>query len=151
MPFVVRADGQVEQLGEPGTLLGTFADPELHDVAIDLWPGDAIVAYTDGLVERRDLGIDVRGDILTVVVLALAGIPRRLGWAMGGGGFLLTDTAAFVWGRHEVRSRQALLETGSADERLVMLRHAMNEEMRAMRAIPSLPATEVSRTGWSPN
>jgi serine phosphatase RsbU (regulator of sigma subunit)/PAS domain-containing protein len=59
MPFVVRADGQVEQLGEPGTLLGTFADPELHDVAIDLWPGDAIVAYTDGLVERRDLGIDV--------------------------------------------------------------------------------------------
>ena len=59
MPFVVRADGRVEQLGEPGTLLGTFADPVLHDVAIDLWPGDAIVAYTDGLVERRDLGIDV--------------------------------------------------------------------------------------------
>ncbi|HSJ22310.1 MAG TPA: LON peptidase substrate-binding domain-containing protein [Nocardioidaceae bacterium] len=50
-----------------------------------------------------------------------------------------------------LRERQALLETGSADERLVMLRHAMREEMRAVRAIPSLPATEVSRTGWSPN
>jgi Lon protease-like protein len=50
-----------------------------------------------------------------------------------------------------LRERQALLETGSADERLIMLRHAMREEMRAMRAIPSLPATEVSRTGWSPN
>ena len=50
-----------------------------------------------------------------------------------------------------LRERQALLETGSADERLAMLRHAMREEMRAMRAIPSLPATEVSRTGWSPN
>ena len=50
-----------------------------------------------------------------------------------------------------LRERQALLETGSADERLVMLRHAMREEMRAMRAIASLPATEVSRTGWSPN
>jgi serine phosphatase RsbU (regulator of sigma subunit)/PAS domain-containing protein len=59
MPFAVRADGRVEQIGEPGTLLGTFGDPELHDVAIDLWPGDAIVAYTDGLVERRDMGIDV--------------------------------------------------------------------------------------------
>ncbi|HSE08912.1 MAG TPA: LON peptidase substrate-binding domain-containing protein [Nocardioidaceae bacterium] len=47
--------------------------------------------------------------------------------------------------------RQMLLETGSADERLALLRHAMQEEMRAMRAIPSLPATEVSRTGWSPN
>ncbi len=50
-----------------------------------------------------------------------------------------------------LRERQALLETGSADERLMMLRHAMREEMRAMKAIPSLPATEVSRTGWSPN
>jgi uncharacterized protein len=50
-----------------------------------------------------------------------------------------------------LRERQALLETGSADERLLMLRHAMREEMRAMKAIPSLPATEVSRTGWSPN
>ena len=36
-------------------------------------------------------------------------------------------------------------------ERLVMLRHALREEMRAMRAIPSLPATEVARTSWSPN
>lgn len=50
-----------------------------------------------------------------------------------------------------LRERQALLETGSADERLVMLRYAMREEMRAMQAVPSLPATEVSRTGWSPN
>lgn len=50
-----------------------------------------------------------------------------------------------------LRERQALLETGSAEERLVMLRHAMREEMRAIKAIPSLPATEVSRTGWSPN
>ncbi len=50
-----------------------------------------------------------------------------------------------------LRERQALLETGSAEERLVMLRHAMREELRAMRAVPSLPATEVSRTGWSPN
>jgi heptosyltransferase-2 len=57
-----------------------------------------------------DLAIDVRGDILTVLVLALAGIPRRVGWAMGGGGFLLTDVAAWVPGRHEVRSRLALLE-----------------------------------------
>lgn len=59
---------------------------------------------------RYDLGIDVRGDILTVFVLALAGIPRRAGWAMGGGGFLLTDVAKWVPGRHEVASRLALLE-----------------------------------------
>ena len=57
-----------------------------------------------------DLGIDVRGDVLTVLVLALAGVPRRVGWAMGGGAFLLTDVAAWIPGRHEVRSRLALLE-----------------------------------------
>jgi heptosyltransferase-2 len=59
--------------------------------------------------QRYDLGIDVRGDVLTVFVLALAGVKRRLGWAMGGGGFLLTDVAEWVPGRHEVRSRMALL------------------------------------------
>jgi heptosyltransferase-2 len=57
-----------------------------------------------------DLGIDVRGDVLTVFVLALAGIPRRLGWSMGGGAFLLTDVAPWAPGRHEVQSRLALLD-----------------------------------------
>jgi hypothetical protein len=47
--------------------------------------------------------------------------------------------------------RQELLEASTSLERLVMLRHALREEMRAMRAIPSLPATEVARTSWSPN
>ena len=50
-----------------------------------------------------------------------------------------------------LQERQALLEADTAFDRLVMLRHALNEEMRAMRAIPSLPATEVARTAWSPN
>lgn len=47
--------------------------------------------------------------------------------------------------------RQSLLESPTATERLVMLRHLLTEEMRAMQAIPSLPATEVARTSWSPN
>ncbi len=50
-----------------------------------------------------------------------------------------------------LRERQALLEVDTARERLILLRHSLREEMRAMRAIPSLPATEVARTGWSPN
>lgn len=50
-----------------------------------------------------------------------------------------------------LQERQALLEAESPLDRLVMLRHALLEEMRAMRAIPSLPATEVARTSWSPN
>ncbi|MCW2760233.1 MAG: hypothetical protein JWR85_434 [Marmoricola sp.] len=47
--------------------------------------------------------------------------------------------------------RQELLEADSARVRLAMIRHTLHEEMRAMRALPSLPATEVARTRWSPN
>jgi hypothetical protein len=50
-----------------------------------------------------------------------------------------------------LRQRQALLEADSAQLRLGMLRRTLHEEMRAMRALPSLPATEVARTRWSPN
>ncbi len=50
-----------------------------------------------------------------------------------------------------LRERQELLEVDNARERLILLRHSLREEMRAMRAVPSLPATQVARTGWSPN
>jgi uncharacterized protein len=50
-----------------------------------------------------------------------------------------------------LQERQSLLEAESARQRLAMLRHTLREELRAMRAVPSLPATEVARTGWSPN
>jgi uncharacterized protein len=50
-----------------------------------------------------------------------------------------------------LRDRQELLEAEDADQRLRILIWLLRDEMRAMRAIPSLPATEVSRTGWSPN
>jgi Lon protease-like protein len=47
--------------------------------------------------------------------------------------------------------RQDLLEAPDALTRLRMLRRSLREEMRSMRALPSLPATEVARTRWSPN
>ena len=50
-----------------------------------------------------------------------------------------------------LQERQAMLEAANPVERLAMLRLALREEMRAMRAVPSLPATEVARTAWSPN
>lgn len=50
-----------------------------------------------------------------------------------------------------LEQRQNLLEIDDAATRLRSLIALMRHEMRAMRAIPSLPATEVARTGWSPN
>lgn len=62
-----------------------------------------------------DLGIDVRGDILSIFLMVLAGIPKRSGWAMGGGGFWLTDIANWEPGRHEVMSRMAILKSLGID------------------------------------
>jgi serine phosphatase RsbU (regulator of sigma subunit) len=47
----VRADGAVEDVGTPGTLLGLVSEPELQDRSADLHDGDTLVLYTDGLTE----------------------------------------------------------------------------------------------------
>jgi Lon protease-like protein len=47
--------------------------------------------------------------------------------------------------------RQALLEAEDAGERLILVTDLLRSELRAMNVIPSLPATEVARTRWSPN
>jgi ADP-heptose:LPS heptosyltransferase len=75
-----------------------------------LWSAVGRLGWSMLRPEGYDLGIDVRGDLLSILVLFLAGIPRRVGWAMGGGGFLLTDVARWEPGRHEVASRLALLK-----------------------------------------
>src|SRR5205085_372593 len=54
---------------------------------------------------------DVRGEFTIALLMALAGVPRRVGWTCAGGGFLLTDSAPFEPERHEVDSRRALLTT----------------------------------------
>lgn len=55
-PLIVRADGRVDRAGSPGTLLGVFSDPRLIDHELTLAPGDAIVFFTDGLVDMREGG-----------------------------------------------------------------------------------------------
>ena len=50
-----------------------------------------------------------------------------------------------------LRERQQLLEADDAAARLTMLASMLRDELHAMRAVPSLPATELSRSAWSPN
>lgn len=47
--------------------------------------------------------------------------------------------------------RQRLLEIPDATTRLVAVAGVMRDELLAMRAVPSLPATEVTRFGYTPN
>lgn len=53
--LVLRDDGSVEQLGpKTGLLLGAFVDAALEDEDVVLGPGDALLLYTDGVVEAQD-------------------------------------------------------------------------------------------------
>ncbi|WP_435741520.1 LON peptidase substrate-binding domain-containing protein [Nocardioides sp. SYSU DS0663] len=47
--------------------------------------------------------------------------------------------------------RQSLLEVDDPAERLILVTDLLRSELRAMNVIPSLPATDVARTRWSPN
>jgi serine phosphatase RsbU (regulator of sigma subunit) len=52
-PLVLRAGGEVEEVGTLGTALALFDDPELHDSDVELAPGEALCVFTDGLLEAR--------------------------------------------------------------------------------------------------
>jgi serine phosphatase RsbU (regulator of sigma subunit) len=58
-PLILRRDGSVDHVGEPGTLLGALPSPALEDVEARLDEGDALVLYTDGMIEPGDRA---RGD-----------------------------------------------------------------------------------------
>jgi PAS domain S-box-containing protein len=79
-PVVLRADGAAEQLSPPaGPPLGTGGG-ERRATTVPLAPGDLVLAFTDGLVERRGEDIDV-GQLRVlrgVTELADGHLPDRL-------------------------------------------------------------------------
>jgi serine phosphatase RsbU (regulator of sigma subunit) len=46
----------VEPVGRPGSLLGSFGEVDLSEDTVRLSAGDALVLYTDGVIERHDEG-----------------------------------------------------------------------------------------------
>jgi PAS domain S-box-containing protein len=52
-PLLLRADGRAEAVPAQGLLLGVVPSLDLVDIERTLAPGDAIVLYTDGLIEAR--------------------------------------------------------------------------------------------------
>lgn len=79
-PVLRTADGRVRLLDvQPGLLLGL--DPSAHrlDHEVLLAPGDLLLLYSDGLVERRDASIDEGLDWLVETVRAHPGTgPEEL-------------------------------------------------------------------------
>jgi serine phosphatase RsbU (regulator of sigma subunit) len=77
LPLLLRADGTVGFIGTPGTLLGIFPDPELTDLAMDLGPGDALVLYTDGVIEEHNPSEVFGTERLADVVRSCAGLDAE--------------------------------------------------------------------------
>jgi PAS domain S-box-containing protein len=58
-PFLVRANGIVNVLDtDDGMLLGLDPESGRHDHVVTMVPGDTLILFTDGLVERRDSPIE---------------------------------------------------------------------------------------------
>ncbi|GAA0592808.1 PP2C family protein-serine/threonine phosphatase [Kutzneria viridogrisea] len=52
-PVLVRADGQVEEVAVPGTLVGVLPDPHFGETEVVLAPGEVCLLYSDGVTEAR--------------------------------------------------------------------------------------------------
>ncbi|WP_159792716.1 SpoIIE family protein phosphatase [Puerhibacterium puerhi] len=75
-PLVLRRDGSVERLdARPDLLLGVAPATERHDHTATLGPGETLLLYTDGLVERRGLLLADRIAELARALAATRGAP----------------------------------------------------------------------------
>ena len=52
-PLVVRADGRVEVTAACGTMLGAVQEPAFRTCEVRLAAGDAIVVYSDGILDTE--------------------------------------------------------------------------------------------------
>jgi PAS domain S-box-containing protein len=74
LPLVLRAGGDVEPAGQPGSLLGVLTRPQLTDATVALAPGDAVVFYTDGVIEAQAPRRVLSPEELSEVVAGCAGL-----------------------------------------------------------------------------
>ena len=100
LPLVVRANGDVEEAGVPGTLLGVFEEIDISEQTVDLYPGDALVMLTDGVLEAgREQGWET--EVIPQLLAGAAGmssddIADRINAAVSGVDDRRTDDVAVL-------------------------------------------------------
>lgn len=80
-PLLIKADGtawllEADPLPPLGVGLTTQID-KCHDREVALDPGDIVMMYTDGLVERRDVPLDLRLSELVAAAAASRALPAE--------------------------------------------------------------------------
>jgi serine phosphatase RsbU (regulator of sigma subunit) len=73
LPLILRKNGRVDPVGEPGTLLGVLPSPVLADSDATLSVGDSLILYTDGMLDIRDRSGDDDPDWLAKELAEAAG------------------------------------------------------------------------------
>jgi len=77
-PVLLRHDGTATLLGtRPNRLLGVDADAGRDDHEVVLAPGDVVLLYSDGLIERRGTDLDDGLAWLTSTLTGLAGLDHE--------------------------------------------------------------------------
>ncbi|MFK3733767.1 SpoIIE family protein phosphatase [Streptomyces sp. NPDC088090] len=78
-PVLVRREEAADLPLLRGLLLGALAEAEYEEDELRLEPGDTVLMYTDGLVERRDTAVeDSVAQLLTVARMPSESLERRL-------------------------------------------------------------------------
>lgn len=103
-PFLVRADGSVEELREGGTLLGLVEQSAYDSGRLPVHPDDVLVFYTDGVTDRgsrdgemygadrlKDAAVRYRKDPARIALYSILGEVQ--GWS---GGLAAEDDATLV-------------------------------------------------------
>ncbi|MFF5447613.1 SpoIIE family protein phosphatase [Streptomyces sp. NPDC012888] len=82
-PVLVRGP-RAQTLPMPGgMLLGAIAEAEYEEAEVQLEPGDTLLMYTDGLVERRDTSVQVSlNQLLAAAETPADGLERRLNYLL---------------------------------------------------------------------
>jgi sigma-B regulation protein RsbU (phosphoserine phosphatase) len=68
-PLLLRATGEVEQLNATATVLGLFEPWECSVAEVQLFPGDILVIYTDGITEASNRDEEEFGEARLISLL----------------------------------------------------------------------------------
>jgi serine phosphatase RsbU (regulator of sigma subunit)/transcriptional regulator with GAF, ATPase, and Fis domain len=80
LPQRISTNGDMERVGEHGTLLGVTPEPRLVDVDIELLPGETLIAFTDGILRKHEALGDVPEELIETLrsePLASAAVVRE--------------------------------------------------------------------------
>jgi phosphoserine phosphatase RsbU/P len=61
-PYLIRANGELEELTSPGVILGAFDIAKYPENFVHLQQGDLLFLYTDGITEARDIKGEMLGE-----------------------------------------------------------------------------------------